>query len=97
MKQRKSSKIVETKFFRVYELQVGNFTIVKGDIIKIQDEHGRKFKFDSVVTNTDNGKTWVDCFEMHKSVTGNFCSFAIDRVKRIPARRGKRKKNVSTE
>jgi hypothetical protein len=83
-----------TKFSRVYELQVGTFTIVKGDIIKIQEEHGSKFKFDSVVTNTENGKTWVDCFEMHKNQTGNFRSFAIDRVKRIPTRRGKRKKNV---
>lgn len=92
---RKKTKPAPTKFSRVYELQIGTFTIVKGDIIKIQDEHGRKFKFDSVVTNTENGKTWVDCFEMHKTVTGNYCSFAIERVKRIPARRGKRvKKNV---
>lgn len=91
---RRKTKAAPTKFSRVYELEVGNFTIVKGDIIKIQDEHGRKFKFDSVVTNTETGATWVDCFEMQKATTGQFCSFAIERVKRIPTRRGKRKKNV---
>jgi hypothetical protein len=92
---RKKTKPAPTKFSRVYELQVGTFTIVKGDIIKIQDEHGRKFKFDSVVTNTETGATWVDCFEMQKASSGQYCSFSIDRVKRIPTRRGKRKKNVN--
>ena len=92
---RRKTKPAPTKFSRVYELQIGTFTIVKGDIIKIQDEHGRKFKFDSVVTNTETGATWVDCFEMQKVTAGQFCSFAIERVKRIPTRRGKRKKNVT--
>jgi hypothetical protein len=94
MGRRKKVEIAPTKFSRVYELEVGNFTIVKGDIIKIQDEHGRKFKFDSVVTNIETGATWVDCFEMQKATSGQYCSFAIDRVKRIPARRGRRKKSV---
>jgi hypothetical protein len=91
---RKKTKPAPTKFSRVYELQVGTFTIVKGDIIKIQDEHGRKFKFDSVVTNIETGATWIDCFEMQKATSGQYCSFAIERVKRIPARRGRRKKIV---
>jgi len=94
MIKRKNTKVAPTKFFRVYELQVGTFTIAKGDIIKIQEEHGRRFKFDSVVTNTETGATWIDCFEVQKATTGQYCSFAIDRVKRIPARRGKRKKIV---
>ena len=95
MGRRKKVEPVQTKFSRVYELQVGNFTIVRGDIIKIQDEHGRKFKFDSVVTNTETGATWVDCFEVHKMSAGQFCSFHIERVKRIPTRRGKRRKVVN--
>jgi len=94
MGRRKKVELAPTKFSRVYELELGNFTIVRGDIIKIQDEHGRKFKFDSVVTNTETGATWVDCFEVHKLSAGQFCSFRIDRVKRIPTRRGKRRKNV---
>ena len=92
---RKKTKVAPTKFSRVYEVQVGTFTIVKGDIIKIQDEHGRKFKFDSIVTNTETGATWVDCFEVYKATTGQYCSFSIDRIKRIPTRRGKRKKIVT--
>jgi hypothetical protein len=91
---RRKTKPSPTKFSRVYELQVGTFTIVQGDIIKIQDEHGRKFKFDSVVTNTETGAMWIDCFEVQKATSGQYCSFAIERVKRIPARRGKRKKIV---
>lgn len=91
---RRRSEPGPTKFSRVYELQVGTFTIRRGDIIKIQDEHGRRFKFDSVVTNTDTDAMWVDCFEVQKATVGQYCSFAIERVKRIPARRGKRKKIV---
>lgn len=94
MISRKKTKPAPSKFSRVYELQVGTFTIAKGDIIKIQDEHGRKFKFDSVVTNTETGAMWIDCFEVQKATSGQYCSFAIERVKRIPARRGKRKKIV---
>ena len=94
MISRRKTKPAPSKFSRVYELQVGTFTIAKGDIIKIQDEHGRKFKFDSVVTNTETGAMWIDCFEVQKATSGQYCSFAIDRVKRIPARRGKRKKIV---
>jgi hypothetical protein len=94
MKKVKNIKPQTTKFHRDYELQVGNFTIVPGDIIKIEGEHGGKFKFASVVTNTENGLVWVDCFEVHKASIGTWRSFAPERVKRIPTRRGKRKKNV---
>jgi len=94
MKKVKSIKPQTTKFHRDYELQVGNFTIVPGDIIKIEGEHGGKFKFDSVVTNTENGLVWVDCFEVYKTSLGTWRSFAPERVKRIPTKRGRRKKNV---
>jgi hypothetical protein len=94
MKKVKSIKPQATKFQREYELKIGNFTIVPGDIIKIEGEHGGKFKFASVVTNTENGLVWVDCFEVHKASIGTWRSFAPERVKRIPTRRGKRKKNV---
>jgi hypothetical protein len=94
MKKVKSIKPAQTKFTREYQLQVGNFTIVQGDIIKIEGEHGGKFKFDAVVTNTENGKVWVDCFDVHKKSLGGYRSYAPERVKRIPTKRGKRKKNV---
>jgi hypothetical protein len=94
MKKVRSIKPQETKFSREYELQVGTFTISKGDIIKIEGEHGVRFKFDAVVTNTENGKIWVDCFEMQKSTATAWRSFDPERVKRIPTKRGKQKKNV---
>jgi hypothetical protein len=94
MKKVKSIKPQATKFHREYELQVGNFTIVPGDIIKIEGEHGGKFKFASVVTNTENGLVWVDCFEVYKTSIGTWRSFAPERVRRIPTKRGRRKKNV---
>ena len=91
----RNKKVVEvapTKFFRFPEIQVDNFTIEKGEIIKIKDEWGMRFKFDSLVTNTETGAQWVDCFEVHKARTGCLRSFSIDRVKRIPKRRGRRAK-----
>jgi hypothetical protein len=94
MKKVKSIKPQVTKFQREYELKIGNFTIVPGDIIKIEGEHGGKFKFSSVVTNTENGLVWVDCFEVHKASIGTWRSFAPERVRRIPTKRGRRKKNV---
>ncbi|CAB4242236.1 hypothetical protein UFOVP222_66 [uncultured Caudovirales phage] len=94
MRKKKTSEPIITNFSRVYEIEVGNFTIVKGDLIKIQDEHGRKFKFDSIVTNKETGVQWIDCFEVQKMRSGALYSFTIDRLKRIPTRRGKRKKNV---
>jgi len=90
MKKVKSVQPQQTKFSREYELQIGNFDIVKGDIIKIEGEHGVKFKFESLTTNTENGKVWVDCFEMQKKNVGGFRSFAPNRVKRIPTKRGKK-------
>lgn len=83
-------------FERVYEMESGNFTIEKGDLIKIVGEYGMRFKFVSITTNTKTGATWVDCHEVHRGQTGAFRSFTLDRVKRIPKRRTKKavKKNV---
>jgi hypothetical protein len=83
-------------FDRVYEMEYGNFTIERGDLIKVTGEYGMKFKFVSITTNTKTGASWVDCHEVHRGQTGAFRSFSIDRVKRIPKRRAKKavKKNV---
>ena len=95
MKKVKASKPQTTKFSREYSLQFGNFTIAKGDIIKIDGEHGLKFQFDSLVTNTETGVSWVDCFEMDKGKPSSWRSFYPEKVKRIPTKRGRRKKNVA--
>lgn len=92
MPRRKKTELPPTKFFRFPELTLNGFTIEKGEIIKVQDEHGLRFKFDSLVTNIETGAQWVDCFEVYKARTGVLRSFSIDRIKRIPKRRGRRVK-----
>lgn len=96
MIKRRKSKVAETKFRREYSIEVNGFVINASDIIKISGEHGRKFKFHSLVTNIETGVQWIDCIEVHKGTPGAFYSYRVDRLKRIPAKRGRRKKNVST-
>jgi hypothetical protein len=93
MINRKSSAIRETKFERSYELQVGNRTILSGEVIKINGEHGAKFKFISLVTNKETGATWIDCFELDKNIVSAWRSFKTDRIKLMPIKRGKHNVN----
>ena len=95
MKKTITVKMPASKFSKEYEMQYGNFTIVKGDIIKIDGQHGMRFKFDCITTNTETGMKWVDCFEYHKVSSGVQRSFALESVKRIPVKRGRKKKNVN--
>ena len=97
MRRRKTVEAPPTKFFRFPEITVGNFVISKGDIIKIEGEWGQRFKFDSLVTNKETGAQWIDCFEVHKMRTGCLRSFRLERVKRIPTRRGRRAKRGTTD
>ena len=92
MINRKSSAVRETKFERSYELTIGGRTILPGEIIKVNGEHGSKFKFISLVTNKETGAFWVDCFEIDKGIVSGWRSFKTDRIKIIPIKRGK--KNV---
>lgn len=96
MRRRKSVPPPETKFFRFPEITVDGFVIAKGDMIKIKDEWGMRFKFDCLVTNKETGAQWIDCYEVHKMRTGVLRSFKLDRVKRIPKRRGKRRARRGT-
>jgi hypothetical protein len=82
-------------FEREYQMESGNFTIERGDLIKITGEYGTKFKFESVTTNPKNGAVWVDCFEMDRGQTGCYRSFSVDRVKRIPKRRPRKAKVIA--
>jgi len=86
-KRKTNSSVSVSPFTREYEFQLGQFTIVRGDIIKIEGEHGVKFKFDAIVTDPRTGSMWVDCFELEKGLVSRYRSFAIDRIKRIPKRR----------
>jgi hypothetical protein len=95
MRQRKASKVATTKFARYPELAIDNFVIEQGEIIKVKGENGLRFKFHSVVTNTETGSQWVDCFEMWRGTVGVHRSFRIEKIKRIPKKRVKRAKSVS--
>lgn len=93
MGRRKKVSTVDP-FVREDSLQISpTITIQRGDIIKIEGEHGLKFKFLSVVTNPRTGVIWVDCFELQKGGTEKayicraFRSFYPDRVRHIPKRR----------
>lgn len=85
---------IALKFQREDNLVLDGFEIKHGDTIKIRGEFGAKFKFQYLVTNTDTGAQWIDCFEIIGTVPSVFRSFRVDRIKRIP-KRGKRAKRVN--
>ena len=93
MPRRKKIELPPTKFFRFPEITVDGFVIEQGEVIKVKDEWGMKFKFDCLVTNQETGAQWVDCYEMWRGRTGCLRSFRLERVKRVPKRgkRGRRK------
>lgn len=74
---------------------IDGFEVVRGDIIKVSGQYGLKFKFDSLVTNMETGSMWVDCFEMYRGQSHSYRSFAVDKIKRIPQRGKRAKKNVA--
>ena len=96
MPRRKKVELPPTKFFSYPEIEVDGFIIEKGELIKIKDEWGMRFKFDGLVTNTETGAQWVDCFEMYRGKAGVLRAFKLDRVKRIPKKRGKRRAKRGT-
>lgn len=76
------------------------FVIAAGDMIKIKGknsfgvgEWGAVFKVKQFCIHNETGKQWVDCFEMFRGSVGPMRSFPLERIKRIPTRR-KRKKRV---
>lgn len=98
MPRRKKIELPPTKFFRFPEISVDGFVIEKGEVIKIKDEWGMKFKFDCLVTNQETGAQWIDCYELWRGRTGCLRSFRLEQVKRVPKRgeRGRRKANSTT-
>jgi hypothetical protein len=94
MRQKKTSILPPTKFHKEPTVVVDGFEITEGDIIKIQGEHGMKFKFWAFVTNTETGVQWVDCLELDRGVSGGMRSFYLERVKRVPVKRKRAKRVV---
>ena len=69
--------------------------IEKDEVIKIQGEHGAKFKFLEHVTRTDTGIEWIDCFELRGGTLSGWRSFYPNRIKPLPKSRRKRSKKVA--
>lgn len=86
-RKRRSTSLQQTHLVKHYEMEVDGHLISKDDIIKIHGEHGVKFKFNCIVTNTHNDVQWVDCFELDKGLIRSWRSFRPEQVKRIPKRR----------
>ena len=79
------------------------FVLERGDMFKVKGknsfgigEWGLMFKFDHLVTNTENGKIYVECFEMFRGKAGVMRAFPVDRIKRIPKKRSKRVRNTTS-
>lgn len=75
-----------------YTLEGGR-TISEGEIIKIDGVWGTKFKFKEHVVRTDNGKEWIDCYELEKGISCGLRSFYPERIKPIPIRKRRNKKS----
>ena len=70
-------------------------TTESGEIIKIKGIWGTRFRFVEYVQRTDDtAKEWIDCFELEKGQLCGHRSFRPDRIKPLPKKRRKRKKNV---
>jgi len=94
MGRRKKVFIKPSDFVREPEAILPNGRkIERGDIIKVVGEHGLRFKFDSLVTNTKTGSQWIDCFEVYKMRTGVLRAFKADRIKPMPKTRRRRRAN----
>lgn len=93
MGRKKLTEVKETIFRHENSIDINNRIINSGDIIKIDGEHGGKFRFHSLVVNTNTGASWIDCFEIQKGVASAWRSFKSDRIKLIPIKRGRRNVN----
>lgn len=81
MAKRKQTIVKDTKFSREYSMIIGKHEVNKGDTIKVAGQYGCTFKFYSLTTNVDTGKQWVDCFELHRGITGMWRSFNPEDIK----------------
>lgn len=95
MRKKKLVEIKPTYFERIPQIVVDGFEINQGDTIKISGQHGSKFRFISLTKNNLTGSQWIDCFEIIGGVASVFRSFKEEQIKRIPKKRGRRRKIVN--
>lgn len=73
-----------------YKLESGRI-ISEGEVIKIDGVWGVKFKFKEHVIRTDNGKEWIDCYELEKGISCSLRSFYPERIKPMPIRKRRKR------
>lgn len=95
MSRRKKADVKPSYFETIPTITIDGFEINQGDIIKINGQHGDKFKFIGLTKNNLTGSQWIDCFEILGGVPSVFRSFKEDQIKRIPKKRGRRVKHVN--
>ena len=59
-RKRNQATVSETKFETETSFYIDGFEVNAGDIIKIKNEYGSKFKVRGLTTNTETGAQWVD-------------------------------------
>jgi hypothetical protein len=69
-----------------YTLESGR-TISAGEVIKIDGIWGTRFKFKEHVIRNDNGKEWIDCYELEKGINCGLRSFSPELIKHLPKKR----------
>jgi hypothetical protein len=75
-----------------YTLESGRI-ISEGEVIKIDGVWGTKFSFKEHVVRDDIGKQWIDCYELEKGIKCGLRSFYPERIKPIPIRKRRKRKN----
>lgn len=75
-------------------------TMERGDYFKVKGknsygvgEWGLTFKFNHLVTNLENGKIYIECFEMFRGRAGVMRAFTVDRIKPMPKKRRSKRVN----
>jgi hypothetical protein len=74
-------------------IERGDFFKVKGKNSYGVGEWGLTFKFNYLVTNLENDKIYVECFEMYRGRAGVMRAFTLDRIKPLPKKRRSKRVN----
>ena len=92
---RKNSKIQPSELSKRYVKETSAVLpdgkiIESGEIFKVKGEYGVTFQFKYFVTNIVNNAQWVDCIELYRGRYSCHRAFSVDRIKKLPKKRGKR-------
>jgi hypothetical protein len=95
---RRNKTVSIDPYIREYSMTTKSGHLVeRGDTIKVSGENAVTFKFIQLSTNPNNQKTWVDCYELQKGLSGPQRSFEPDRIRAVKKRgkRAKRRDSIS--